>query len=231
MERKKHSRPGFVQSSGAKNLLLLALLLSVLLLAGCQKREKPLEDGESEYQIYYMNQAVTRLIAQPYRTKTTDTDALIGELMENLLHVPADLEAQVVLSDKVVYQGCRKDDTVLYLFFDNNYTSMNACQEILCRAALARTLTQVPGIEYISIYSGDQPLLDKSGMPAGPISATDFVDSITDVNAYERTELTLYFTDANGTMLYPEKRSVMHNVNTSVERVIIEELIRGTEQS
>ena len=85
--------------------------------------------------------------------------------MENLLHVPADLEAQVVLSDKVVYQGCRKDDTVLYLFFDNNYTSMNACQEILCRAALAWTLTQVPGIEYISIYSGDQPLLDKSGMP------------------------------------------------------------------
>ena len=150
--------------------------------------------------------------------------------MENLLHVPADLEAQVVLSDKVVYQGCRKDDTVLYLFFDNNYTSMNACQEILCRAALARTLTQVPGIEYISIYSGDQPLLDKSGMPAGPISAADFVDSITDVNAYERTELTLYFTDANGTLLYPEKRSVMHNVNTSVERVIIEELISGPEQ-
>ena len=107
---------------------------------------------------------------------------------------------------------------------------MNACQEILCRAALARTLTQVPGIEYISIYSGDQPLLDKSGMPAGPISAADFVDSITDVNAYERTELTLYFTDANGTLLYPEKRSVMHNVNTSVERVIIEELISGPEQ-
>ena len=40
----------------------------------------------------------------------------------------------------------------------------------------------------------------------------------------------LYFTDANGTLLYPEKRSVMHNVNTSVERVIIEELISGPEQ-
>ena len=177
-----------------------------------------------------MNQAVTKLIAQPYRTRTTGTEELIGELMESLTHVPADLEAQSVLSDKVVYQGCRQDDTVLYLFFDNNYTSMNACQEILCRAALARTLTQVAGIEYISIYSGDQPLLERSGMPAGPISAADFVDSITDVNAYERTELMLYFTDANGTALHPEKRSVMHNVNTSVERVIVEELISGPEQ-
>ena len=151
MERTKHNRGSSVWSFGANGLLLLVVLLFGLMLAGCQKREKPLENGESEYQIYYMNQAVTKLIAQPYRTKTTDTEALIGELMENLLHVPADLEAQVVLSDKVVYQGCRKDDTVLYLFFDNNYTSMNACQEILCRAALARTLTQVPGFEYISI--------------------------------------------------------------------------------
>ena len=170
MKQIKHNCKGFAWSLCAKKLLFAVLLLSGLLLAGCQKRETPLQEGESEYQVYYMNQAVTKLIAQPYRTKTTDTEALIGELMENLLHVPADLEAQVVLSDKVVYQGCRKDDTVLYLFFDNNYTSMNACQEILCRAALARTLTQVPGIEYISIYSGDQPLLERSGMPAGPIS-------------------------------------------------------------
>ena len=49
----------------------------------------------------------------------------------------------------------------------------------------------------------------RAACPAGPISAADFVDSITDVNAYERTELTLYFTDANGTLLYPEKRSVI----------------------
>lgn len=227
-----------IQNNGKKllpgfclfRLVVVLLLLTGLLLAGCEKKEVPLEEGESEYQIYYMNQAVNKLIARPYRTKTTDTEALIAELMDGLLHVPADLEAQAVLSDKVVYLGCRKDDTVLYLFFDNNYTSMNTCQEILCRAALARTLTQVPGIEYISIYSGDQPLLDSSGMPAGPISATDFVDSITDVNAYERTELTLYFTDEQGSLLYPEKRSVMHNVNTSVERVILEELISGPDQ-
>lgn len=121
-----------------KKRFLRCSLLSGLLLAGCQKRETPLQEDESEYQVYYMNQAVTKLIAQPYRTRTTGTEELIGELMESLTHVPADLEAQSVLSDKVVYQGCRQDDTVLYLFFDNNYTSMNACQEILCRAALAQ---------------------------------------------------------------------------------------------
>ena len=62
------------------------------------------------------------------------------------------------------------------------------------------------------------------------LSATDFVDSLSDVNAYERTELTLYFTDETGEKLFPEKREVIHNVNTSVEKVILEELISGPER-
>ncbi len=94
MKQIKHNCKGFAWSLCAKKLLFAVLLLSGLLLAGCQKRETPLQEGESEYQVYYMNQAVTKLIAQPYRTRTTDTEELIGELMESLIHVPADLEAQ-----------------------------------------------------------------------------------------------------------------------------------------
>ena len=82
MERKKHSRPGFdTKSSGAKNLLLLALLLSVLLLAGCQKREKPAGGWQPEYQIYYMNQAVTR--THPSRSPTAQRQRIQTHSSEN----------------------------------------------------------------------------------------------------------------------------------------------------
>ena len=208
--------------------VLLAALLLTIGLTGCSE-ETPLSEDEAAYQVYYLNPGMTKLVAREYRTRTTDTELLIQELMDSLMNVPADLDVQCALSEKVVYQGCRQEDMVLYLFFDNNYTSMKSYREILCRAALTRTLTQVQGIDYINIYSGDQPLLDMNGMPVGMLSATDFVDSISDVNAYERTELTLYFTDETGEKLYPEKREVMHNVNTSVERVILEELVSGPE--
>lgn len=208
---------------------LLAAFLLVMGLAGCQKNDSEPKDGEKAYQIYYLNQPMTRLTAQNYNTATTDTEALIQELMEQLLQVPADLDVQVTLPEKVVYQGFRQEDMVLYLFFDNNYTSMKPEREILCRAALTRVLTQIPGIDYINIYSGNQPLLDTNGMPVGMLSTTDFVDSTTDVNAYEQAELTLYFTDESGAFLYPEIRTVMHNINTSVEKVILEELISGPE--
>lgn len=214
-----------------KYMILAGFLwLSAMMAWGCQREEEALEEGMDAYQIYYLNPAMTRLVSQEYRTATTETDYLIQELMEQFQHVPANVDCQAALTDKVVYQGYKQEDIVLYLYFDNNYTSMKSYREILCRAALAKTLTQIPGIEYINIYSGQQPLMDSSGMPVGMVSSSDFIDSISDVNAYEKTELTLYFTDEAGEMLYPEKREVVHNINTSLEQVILGELISGPEQ-
>lgn len=214
----------------------MLVLLTAILLAGCGSEKGTTgiagsTDAEpGVYQIYYLSPSMTRLAAQEYRTESTDTAVLIEELMAQFMKVPADVDNQAALTDKVVYQGYKQQDMVLYLYFDNNYTSMTSYREILCRAALTRTMTQIPGIDYINIYSGDQPLLDMNGSPVGMLSAADFVDGISDVNAFERTELTLYFTDVTGEMLHAEKREVVHNINTSVERVVLEELISGPEQ-
>lgn len=216
-----------------KRWKLLPVLLTAVLLAGCGARQKA-ADPEPEagvYQIYYLNPQMDKLVPQEYRTESTGTDALIEELMQQFMNVPADVDCQAALTDRVVYQGYKKQDIVLYLYFDNNYTSMKTYREILCRAALVRTMSQIPGIEYINIYSGDQPLLDEGGSLVGMLSATDFVDSISDVNAYERTELTLYFANAEGDKLQAEKREVVHNINTSMARVVLEELIKGPQQS
>ena len=119
---------------------------------------------------------------------------------------------------------------MLYLYFDMNYTAMKAEREILCRAALTRTLTQIEGIDYINIYCGDQPLMDRQGNPVGMLSATDFIMNTSNVNAYEKTELTLYFADETGNRLVPEKREVVHNINTSLEQLVVEQLIAGPGQ-
>ena len=154
-----------------KRLKIWLMLLAVLLLAGCRGKETPLEEGEALYQVDYLNAAMNRLAPWEYRIREEDTDLLIQELMNRFMKVPADLDSQVALSEKVAYEGYKQEDMVLYLYFDSNYTSMQSYREILCRTALVRTLTQIPGIDYISIYSGDQPLMDMNGMPVGILSA------------------------------------------------------------
>lgn len=211
-------------------LLALFLLTICGLLVGCSSKNKPLQEGESAYQVYYLNSAMTKLVGQEYRTMTQDTDLLVEELMLAFRNVPADLDSQAALSDKVDYQGFKRTDKVLYLYFDNNYTSMASYREVLCRAALVKTLTQIPDVDHVSIYCAEQPLMGADGVPVGMMTASDFVDSISDVNAFEKTELTLYFTDEEGEKLYAEKRTVMHNINTSVQKVVVDELISGPER-
>ena len=69
--------------------------------------------------------------------------------------------------------------------------------------------------------------MDSSGNPGGALTGSDFIDNISNVNSYEKTELVLYFADNSGEKLVKESREVVHNVNTSLEKLVIEQLIEG----
>lgn len=208
---------------------ILVCMTLLLLSAGCQDRQEmgTLEGGI--YQIYYLNTGGTRLSPREYQPEAGEEDmgALIEELMVQFGQVPADFDGQTALGDKVELQRYMLDGTVLYLYFNPNYMLMNPTREILCRAALTKVFTQIPGIDYININSGDQPIMDAKGNPVGMMCAADFVESISDVNAFEESQLTLYFADESGERLKAEKRPVFHSINTSLERLVVEELIAG----
>ncbi len=215
-------------SKPAMRRLLLLVGAVVLMLSGCQEKDQPKPNpAEGRYLIYYMNAAATKLVPRAYEAQAEGQEALVEELMEQFVNVPKDLDAQSALTDKVAYQSGRLEDQVLYLYFDVNYTSMKPEREILCRAALTRTMTQIEGIDYINIYCGDQPLIDRQGNLVGILSSSDFIMNTSNVNAYEKTELTLYFANAAGDKLVSEKREVVHNINTSMEQLIVEQLIAG----
>lgn len=213
----------------------LILLVCLFCLTGCQRKENSEEEETgSVYQIYYLNSAMTRMEPQKYTmpqkpedNKDAVTDWEIVNLIEQLRTVPKDLDRQAAVPDKVGFERYKLEDKVLYLYFDNNYSLMNSTREILCRASLVRTLTQIKGVDYVTVYTAEQPLMDSSGSPVGPLANSDFIDNISNVNSYEKTELILYFSDETGEKLEKETREVVHNVNTSLEKLVIEQLIAG----
>ena len=218
---------------GLRKMLLfwVLMIMSVWVFMGCSRDEAPIAAlDEGTYLIYYLNSAITKLVPRSYEAVSTNQEDLVAELMDQFIHVPKDLDCQPGLTDKVTFQGSRQEEQVLYLYFDVNYTAMKPEREILCRAALTRMMTQIKGVDYISIYCGDQPLMDRQGNPVGVLTSGDFIMNTSNVNAYEKTELTLYFADETGTSLVEEKREVVHNINTSLEQLIVEQLIDGPEQ-
>ncbi len=211
-------------------LLFAAWLLLTVTLTACRAREENQTEWAATYRIYYLNNSMTALSSQEYGTDTVIGDQVIEELMEQFLTAPNDVANQAALPGTVQFLGYRQEDRVLNLYFDagyGNHAVMDPTREILCRAALTKTMTQIDGIDYISIYAGDQPLLNGDGNPVGLLSDTDFIESISDVNTFERSALQLFFADETGSRLVPEEREVVHSINTSMERLVIDELIRG----
>ena len=207
-------------------LTLFLLMIMCLLCLGCG-RENGQNGADSGYTIYYLNASGNQLVGNPYEPQAGDQETLVQELMAALNTVPTDLECQSAIPSQVEKMSFRVEANVLHLYADANYALMDSVKEILCRAALTKTLTQIPGIDYLTIYCAEQPIMDGAGNPVGMLAASDFVDSIRDVNSFEKTEMTLYFANETGDMLVAEKREVMRSTNTSVEKLIVEQLIEG----
>lgn len=207
-------------------LVLFLLMIMCLLCLGCG-RENGQNGADSGYTIYYLNASGNQLMGNPYVPQAGDQETLVQELMAALNTVPTDLECQSAIPSQVEKMSFRVEANVLHLYADANYALMDSVKEILCRAALTKTLTQIPGIDYLTIYCAEQPIMDGAGNPVGMLAASDFVDSIRDVNSFEKTEMTLYFANETGDMLVAEKREVMRSTNTSVEKLIVEQLIEG----
>ena len=207
-------------------LVLFLLMIMCLLCLGCG-RESEQNGTDSGYTIYYLNASGNQLVGNPYEPQAGDQETLVQELMAALNTVPTDLECQSAIPSQVEKMSFRVEANVLHLYADANYALMDSVKEILCRAALTKTLTQIPGIDYLTIYCAEQPIMDGAGNPVGMLAASDFVDSIRDVNSFEKTEMTLYFANETGDMLVAEKREVMRSTNTSVEKLIVEQLIEG----
>lgn len=209
--------------------LLLCLLLLIVGCIGCGSR-KP-ENG-SIYTIYHLNHDQTGLVMQEYTTQTPqdDKDTLLEELVDALSQTPDKLEYYPPLSGRVHLLDYHTEEDQVTMEFDSQYKELPATTEILVRAAVVRTLTQVEGISYVSFIVQGEPLVDNLGNVVGIMSADQFIDNAGDeINTYEQAELWLYFADETGTRLVAANRTLRFSSNISMEKLVVEQLIKGPE--
>lgn len=204
----------------------LALLFLALVLFGCgQGRQEP--SGKT-YNIYYLNNTETAIFPTEYVTGTTDSQALIEELLGQLGKVSERLEYKTPLSESASLLDYTVMEDQLVLSFDESYRQLQVTTEVLVRAAIVRTLTQIDGIRYVSFQVRSETLTDVYGGVIGMMNADMFIDNAGDeINTYERVKLTLYLANEAGDGLKTVSRSVVYNSNISMERLVMEQLLAG----
>ncbi|MGN0324828.1 MAG: GerMN domain-containing protein [Lachnospiraceae bacterium] len=211
---------------------LLVMLVLVFLSAcspGGDIPEQQENMGESSMiQVYYLNKEGTSLIAQPYEIVSEEQNEQIRMLLEMMGTAPdnIDMKAPLLLGFSIV--SYQVDGSQVVIKADEAYKQLPAATEILVRAALVRTLTQIDGLDCVSIMIGEEPLLDHNGNPVGVLTADMFIDNQgAEINAYEQASLRLYFANETGNALVEVSQLVVYNSNISMERVVVDQLIAG----
>lgn len=215
--------------SGTKKILLLAIFVfMVACMTGCGDDTQDSSGGRT-YSVYYVNNEETGIFSKSYQTATEDGQELLDELMGQLAVISEKKEYKAPLSGDFAILGYTLESGQLAINFDEHYKEMDSIKEILVRAAIVRTLSQVRDVSYISFAVNNEPLMDNGGAVVGNMSADMFIDNEgNEINTYEKVNLHLYFANETGDRLVEEnQRNVVYNSNISIEKLVVEKLIEG----
>lgn len=208
----------------AYRILLLLMLVFASLFAGCGGPKE-----KSAYHIEYLNKEKNHIVPVAYEPQATETEDLIREFLAALCSDVDDVEYRKPIPSDVEVTSYSLDGALLTLRFDADYNNMKPVEEVLCRAAVVRTMTQIKGVDCVAFYIGDAPLTDAKGNLIGSMNADSFVENPGEqINSIQNTSLTLYFSNENGDGLVKEVREdVYYSSNVSMEKLIMEQLLEG----
>ena len=194
-------------------------------MAGCRKQQQMDESG---YQIWYINQDETCLKYENKELQSKNEEGLLREMMEVMRETPTDDELKPVIPEDVTLLDFDFEHNQLYLDFSPEYKKMPKVYEVLCRAAIVRTLGQIDGVEYVDFQVNGEPLTDLEGKEIGLMNEDQFIENAgEEINAYKTADLTLYYTNETGDKLVAQRVAMDYNSNISLEKLIVERLIAG----
>lgn len=214
-----------------RKLIILAMFVLLCLLTACSGtggQNKQIAVPEGAMQIFYVSSETSTLVGEVYTPEQTEPKNLIKELFEKMKQTPEELGYTCAVPTDVELLEYVLDGEQLTLYFGESYYQMDSITEVLCRAAIVKTLMQSEGIDGIEFMVNNQPLVDKSGHTIGLMTSDTFMENVgSEINSYQETELNLYFSNGEGNGLVMVKRKMLYNANISLEKLIVEQLLKG----
>ncbi|MCI8286596.1 MAG: GerMN domain-containing protein [Lachnospiraceae bacterium] len=208
-----------------KIYVVMLLFAGLILMSACGEND---EKRGNIYQIYCVSNSETRVEVHEYEMTAAEPEEQLKELMNCLSTNPEKLEYKVPFAMGFQVLDMELKDGNLLINVDKAYKDLPVYTEVLVRAAIVRTLTQLPEVRLIMLTVEGEQLSDGKGNSVGWMNAEQFIDNDgNEINTYEMARVKLYFADESGTNLIAAYREKHYSTNTLLERFVVEELIAG----
>lgn len=204
---------------------IFIFLVCMLCFCSCGSEQ---EEKENMCQVYYVSSTETKVEMHEHQLTSEEPQEMLQELITCLSTMPEKLEYKAPFAMGFQVNSVKWENGTVMLDVDSAYYNLSATTEVLVRAAIVRTLTQVKGINYVVITVDGNQLFDAAGELVSWMSAEQFIDNDgNEINTYELTKVKLYFANETGDKLIPGYREKYYSTNVPLERFVVEELVAG----
>ena len=204
---------------------VIIAVLTASVLSACGNREA--ESG-NVYKVFYPDKDYTSIISGERKIVSENSAVPIDALMGFLMEDPADGKGNPPITPDIKPLGYSIRDQRAVIDFPESYRKLDRTKEILIRASVVETLTQIEDVRMVAFLVNGRELRDTDGDLIGDMTADSFINNTgVELNSYTRTNVTLYFTDIDGKGLKRYDEDVVYNTNMAMEKLAVETLIGG----
>lgn len=165
-----------MKKSKISAMIMLCLIL-VLAFTGC--RSKKANDDQSNQKgtaVYYTNNDVTKLVLKRKNIKLEgDQKNKVQILLKELQKSPNNDKIRSVIPKRIVINSFAVNSNIVQVDFSMGYKRIAENKDLICRAGIVYTLTQLKGINYVSFSISGEPMLDTDGTALGALGRDSFV--------------------------------------------------------
>ena len=205
-------------------IVLAALLLFV---TGCAVKDNTAPYGDV-ISVYDLSDDLTHVRPAEFVLNEEDASERVRILLQRIIDGPDKNRALSAVPGDITKVTYVMGQESVMVNFDAAFSDLPVMKRILCELAITDTLCQLDGVNAVGFAVEDVPISDRLGNPVGFLTPDSFVENDGAlINAYEKAELHLFFTDDSGKVLVEKAQNVTYNTNISMDRLIVDNIIAG----
>ena len=158
-------------------MIFLLCLALMTLVAVCRSKKETNDQGNQKgTAIYYTNNDVTKLIMKKENVKLEgNQQQKVKILLKKLQQTPKSDKIHSVIPKRIMINGVSVNTNIVEIDFSTGYKRISENRDLICRAGIVYTLTQLKDINYVSFSISGEPMLDTDGTAIGALGRDSFV--------------------------------------------------------
>ncbi len=160
-------------------LLMFLMILSIATVCtGCKKEKNAKNnDDPNIVKLYFADETGTSLIVKKHKKSKIEDPAEAAREMIGWMRNKGQLADDdfLAIPAEVAINNLSVEGKILRIDFAVGYEQLEKEKEVICRAALVNTLTQLPGIDYVEFSIGGTTMMDTDGTPIGSLTSESFM--------------------------------------------------------